>query len=562
MVDVIAGDRSGIALDSEINDGFDESAYLAANPDIASAVANGSFPSGRAHYDAHGRFESREMRRSAALAHFDDEFYLLHNPDIAAAVERGEFVSGLHHYILHGATEERAKLFIPACEGVLTGRAETVQPVKDHFSGVTIGLANRPRNDSLVRIDIRGLHAERSVTVDVAAVEDIRSIHVYWDPIVPSRDSVFVITVVALENGEPSEFLLFQIARGLHALIYSPPMAETAFPHAILFSPVSARDLNCIDCDSRETRESPSAITDAGWLEIVEAARENRLLRIQTDYSGDVLHSDARHGGWLDKLLSLDIDYVIDTHGNTLTGDLVERLLDSRLLRINFIIDTLDPEDYPNMRMGGNLSQALDNIRAFMRARNARRPDLEAIFSLVIMRRNITSVEPALELAAELEMSGVSTSFLHVHTSDMTEQSLMLARDGLPELFEQLRNRANELGVNLRLPPLPEGNTPRRGHRPCTYPWESAVVLGNGDVMACNVPGTVMGNIRSSSLAEVWNSQTFQDFRRRVNSGNPPDPCSNCPMLGHPNSFASHVPGLPEAERRLFELRCATGAQL
>lgn len=43
-------------------DNFDEAGYLAANPDIAQAVAAGVVPSGRAHFDAFGPAEHRQLR--------------------------------------------------------------------------------------------------------------------------------------------------------------------------------------------------------------------------------------------------------------------------------------------------------------------------------------------------------------------------------------------------------------------------------------------------------------------------------------------------------------------
>jgi 2-polyprenyl-3-methyl-5-hydroxy-6-metoxy-1,4-benzoquinol methylase len=45
---------------------FDETAYLLANPDVAAAVAAGSFPSGRQHFDRHGHAEKRHQVTAAA----------------------------------------------------------------------------------------------------------------------------------------------------------------------------------------------------------------------------------------------------------------------------------------------------------------------------------------------------------------------------------------------------------------------------------------------------------------------------------------------------------------
>lgn len=45
---------------------FDEQLYLKCFPDVAAAVARGSFPDGRTHFEMYGRFEIRRHRRPAA----------------------------------------------------------------------------------------------------------------------------------------------------------------------------------------------------------------------------------------------------------------------------------------------------------------------------------------------------------------------------------------------------------------------------------------------------------------------------------------------------------------
>jgi SAM-dependent methyltransferase len=52
---------------------FDESGYLAANPDVAAAVRNGQFKSGRQHFDGHGRKESRLVRFPRSIADVQQE---------------------------------------------------------------------------------------------------------------------------------------------------------------------------------------------------------------------------------------------------------------------------------------------------------------------------------------------------------------------------------------------------------------------------------------------------------------------------------------------------------
>lgn len=49
------------------DENFDETAYLAANPDVAAAMAAGIVPSARAHYEIYGEAEGRMQRRSLPI---------------------------------------------------------------------------------------------------------------------------------------------------------------------------------------------------------------------------------------------------------------------------------------------------------------------------------------------------------------------------------------------------------------------------------------------------------------------------------------------------------------
>ncbi|MBL7961385.1 SPASM domain-containing protein, partial [bacterium] len=57
---------------------------------------------------------------------------------------------------------------------------------------------------------------------------------------------------------------------------------------------------------------------------------------------------------------------------------------------------------------------------------------------------------------------------------------------------------------------------------PCPYPWQYLVVQWNGDVVPCcrdyNAVIT-LGNVKKSSLKEIWNSSRYEEFRRQMAIG-------------------------------------------
>ena len=132
----------------------------------------------------------------------------------------------------------------------------------------------------------------------------------------------------------------------------------------------------------------------------------------------------------------------------------------------------------------------------------------------------------------------------------------MLVPHAYAEICERLRGLARAKGVKLALPEPVFLTASRRGHLPCSLPRRSPLVLGNGDVMACCVPGTKVGNLSEDSIAGIWNGAAMRDFRARVNSDDPPPACDVCPIRRETGNLASFVPGLDEAGRRAFEARC------
>jgi MoaA/NifB/PqqE/SkfB family radical SAM enzyme len=444
-----------------------------------------------------------------------------------------------------------------------------MRPARSHWSGLSLrGWRRGEAEGALVvtvwRLSRRGPVRVRTASVALAAVADPQ-IDVYWPPIEDADRFRFLVAVRQIDHdgralADPA--FAFPWTQASAAPIFSMPDPDASLPSAVLISPATQCNLNCIHCISRHSRERVAVMSDSAWAELEAAARAGRLTHVRADYSGDLLFSDRRHGGWLDRVTGLGIPFAVTTHANDLTPESSRRLLQSRIFSINFSLDSLDPEDYLRIRRGARpLPDVLDDIRTFMRLRNATRPDVETLLSFVLMRRNLDSLWPAIDLAADLGVTAVVAGHLHAYTADIADESLLLDPARYERAYHELIARATARGVYLGLPlPFPR-RPPRRGHTPCRYPWSTAVVLGNGDVMACCVPGTTVGNVRDSSLEAVWNGVAMREFRRKVNSPTPPEPCTVCPMQRFENNYASYVPGLSEPERQAFERRCLEAAR-
>jgi hypothetical protein len=84
---------------------WDEAWYLKENPDVAAAVKAGTVTSGFMQYYQYGQFENR-----GGLLYFNNSYYLQNNPDVAAAITAGTITSAFEHFVLYGQYEGRSPM--------------------------------------------------------------------------------------------------------------------------------------------------------------------------------------------------------------------------------------------------------------------------------------------------------------------------------------------------------------------------------------------------------------------------------------------------------------------
>lgn len=109
---------------------FNEAAYLAANPDVAAAVAGGAFPSGRAHYEQYGIAEGRSGAGAPGVAPLtaDQQAAIERTRQIAdqSAQVYGQIQGAVDSSMLPGAVSQAQE--IAARQAALAGQAQEFLP--------------------------------------------------------------------------------------------------------------------------------------------------------------------------------------------------------------------------------------------------------------------------------------------------------------------------------------------------------------------------------------------------------------------------------------------------
>lgn len=412
---------------------------------------------------------------------------------------------------------------------------------RSHLSGVSVQFDGNDRdNHEAVTLELRGLDSEdlpplRVATIAMAQFEADKVEHVYWSPLIDSRRRFFRLRA----TGAAGKAVALLEAN----LIHSAPEPYYPLPRALLFSPVSQCNLNCTHCISRPTRARLRVASETVWQTLEEVTRLPDFLHLATDYSGDILFDEVRHPGTLARIIALDTAFRIDTNANCLDDRITDLLLASRLFEINFSIDSMDPEMYARIRRGSiPLGDVLTKVARFMARKREAGRQIHTVISFVLMRSNAATIKPALAFARDNGVDHVNVVPLLAFTQDMVEEVFVWDQRAFAALHDDLTAEARRLGVALALPaPVKRWRTDDI-HAPCEVAWGTATILANGDVMACCMPGTVMGNLHEQSLAEIWLGDRFAAFRARVNSPDPPASCRNCGMARVNNNRKAYAP--------------------
>ena len=113
------------------SDLFNENFYRATNPDVAAAIANGTFQSGFEHFQLFGQFERRNPS-----AFFDTNFYLQQYQDVANAVAANS-TTAFTHFISFGQSERRNPNLLFDTNSYLTNNSDVASAwERDEITGI------------------------------------------------------------------------------------------------------------------------------------------------------------------------------------------------------------------------------------------------------------------------------------------------------------------------------------------------------------------------------------------------------------------------------------------
>jgi MoaA/NifB/PqqE/SkfB family radical SAM enzyme len=262
---------------------------------------------------------------------------------------------------------------------------------------------------------------------------------------------------------------------------------------------------------------------------------------------------------------SLPPALMFNTNGLLLTQKNVDRILASRMRRIRVSIDSPDPDTFKSIR-DADFEAVKAGAKRLLEARATLWLTAPIIgIEMTTMRRNLHQMRAMIDLTCEIGADFVEFWQLNEKAPELAQRwraeaagvKFLYSDEALSGIdraeVEAARKDAEDyaegLGVGAAFVMLDGGGTtnyprevfadnPKIAWRAesirCNLPWQELRSDYTGGVTACCWGPRPIGNLRESTMQEIWNSPEIREMRRDLVAGRVPERCRGaaCGMIG------------------------------
>jgi len=304
-----------------------------------------------------------------------------------------------------------------------------------------------------------------------------------------------VLTYVRVRN-------YLSIKWSYHWSKFTKKIIHKGMPSFISVEPTTQCNLKCPQCfttDKGFTR--PKGMLDSETFEKILQQASPFAFYLNLYFQGEpFLNKDLMR--FVAKAKQTNLYVSISTNAHYLSSENINGIMDSGLDKIIVSLDGADAETYQEYRKGGDFNKVIEGIKALVAAKKQKRrnhPFIELQF--LLHKKNEAQLA---QIKAFKKTMGIDK----VAIKSMQLIHFEQAADWLPE--EQSRYTVSGDGsVHIK----------KELHNFCYRMWNSCVITWNGDVVPCCFDKNAdhaFGNINDRNLKEIWNSQPYNDFRKKV----------------------------------------------
>lgn len=309
----------------------------------------------------------------------------------------------------------------------------------------------------------------------------------------------------------------------------------SSFPRRLVFELTNACNLNCIMCGRNAAKfkktmfnmewfryfeslfDIVEEVTLMGWGEPTMHANFEEMLQIIDRHSARKYF--CTNGMRLDKLTDAIFDNHVDVFAVSLDG--------------------ASPETNNRIRRGSDLDKICANLENIVRIKKERGlvyPWINFVFCA--MKSNLNELPDLVRLASKVGIDEVKVVYLTAFDNVLADEVLWGCQDRLRTVFDETVRLAYDLGIAIKLPYIQGDDIAgSKKHKDCFVVWRDFFLGSDGYIRPCmSTPIQFEKFDLYKPFHQIWNSSSFQRYRRIVNDSLAMDPtCSRCYQSSHCN---------------------------
>lgn len=275
------------------------------------------------------------------------------------------------------------------------------------------------------------------------------------------------------------------------------------FPLVVVIETSSWCNLKCLGCPYKKLTRPHQFMEFDLFKKIVNEVLQYKV-RTWFHFMGDpLMHPQIFE--FIDYATKQGLPYFgMSSNGLVLTKDVAEKILDSKMHRLEISLDSLDPELSGKLRPGGNPKVIIKNIHNYFEMKYRR--NLKYPISSIAIRE-------LKQNAHEIE------KFIAYWNNIIKEPDFVMSIRYVTWGGHESQEHSTWTA--------PEKNLP------CLKLWHTLIILTDGRVVTCDGnwdAQLVMGDVKTNSISEIWNSNEYNEARQKHLTGRAKEViiCSNC----------------------------------
>lgn len=308
-------------------------------------------------------------------------------------------------------------------------------------------------------------------------------------------------------------FILLRLSYQISLLLKRPVIL--ARPFAMSIETVSGCNLHCPQCPTGQGIIKRDKVTmDQDLFEKITSEISVSTFYIQLFFQGEPL-LDRQICERISTLAKKRKWVVISTNAQAIDKKNASDLVKSGLYKIIISLDGVKQENYAAYRYGGSAEKTLQAIRYLSESKKLNKSHYP-----------IVEVQTVVSRFNENELNSIKKTALKNGADKMVFKSMQIYNQESMEYYMPKNphySRYQYSGGKWELR--------YKKNRACFRIFSTIVCSSDGKIASCCYDKSIafeLGNINKNSISEIWRNDNFQQFRKRILSGNFPEICDNC----------------------------------